>query len=101
MRAPSVVAVEFDPVGASSDLITHGANKTIDAIGFLRALRNSPFRDEPGAVRGSCNDGACRNKHTRTRNDSLLDRLLQLYIGVASAFGSEITNGSETCHERR
>src|SRR5581483_5478679 len=38
--SPTVVAVEFDPVGAVADLVAHDAGEAVDTIRLLSALRN-------------------------------------------------------------
>src|SRR5688572_4896180 len=77
-RSPSIVAVELDPIGPSADLIAHGADKAVDAIGFLGALRYAPFRSEAfRRVTSGSDDRARGSEHSGTGNDSLLDSLLQ------------------------
>ena len=50
-RAPAVVAVELDPVGAVADLVAHHADQAIDAVGLFAALRHAPLgREALGAV---------------------------------------------------
>ena len=34
-RAPTIVAVKLDPVGAVANLIAHDAGEAVDAVGFL------------------------------------------------------------------
>ncbi len=100
-RAPAVVAVELDPIGAVADLVAHHAREAIDAVGFFGALRDAPFeRESLGGVAAGGDDGARRGEHARTRNDALVHGLLELDIGVAGALGAQVAHGGEAGHER-
>src|ERR1035437_409255 len=93
-RAPTVVAVELDPIGAVADLIAHHADERARSIGFLGALRDAPFeRESLGAVRAGGDDGARRGEHAGTGNDALVDGLLEFDSGVAGALGAEVAHG--------
>ncbi len=100
-RAPAVIAVELDPVGAVADLVAHYAGQAVDAVGLFRALRHAPFeREALGSVAAGGDDGARGGEHARAGNDALLDRLLQFDIGVARAFGAQVADGGEAGHQR-
>ena len=100
-RAPAVVAVELDPIGAVADLIAHHADQRVDAVGFLGALRDAPFeRESLGGVSSGGDDGAGGGEQAGTGNDALIDGLFELHIGVAGALGAQVAHGGEAGHER-
>ena len=102
MRAPSVIAVKLDPVGAVADLVAHDAGKAVDAIGFLGPLRDAPFkRVALRTVAAGSDDRARGRKHAGTGNDALLDSLLEFYVGVSGALGAKIANRREARHQCR
>src|SRR6267142_536841 len=99
-RTPAIVRIDLDPVRTSSDLIAHNANEVF-AIRFFGPLRHTPLGRITLRAVASCRHYRPRhNKHSRTWNDGLVDRLLQPHIRIPRALGSEIANRRVARHER-
>src|SRR6185436_20118891 len=99
--SPAIVRIELDDVGAGRDL---PADSTHDVFArcFFGALRHfdaglETFR----SVRTAGDDRARCDQHARTRDDPLIDGLLQADIGKAGAFGAEVAYGREPGHQSR
>ena len=76
-RPPTVIGVNFDPVGPFPNLLANYPGQAVDTVGFFGALGYIPFRCETfWSVTAGGDDGPSSNQQTRSGNDSLLDRLL-------------------------
>src|SRR5207247_4089865 len=93
--------VYLDPVGAYPDLVAQETREAVDAVRFLRALRDVPFGDELRLVAAGRDDGFRRCQDARAGNEALVDRLFQLDVRVLRAFGAEISDRGEAGQERR
>src|SRR5271165_5034096 len=101
IRTPAVIAIEFDPIRAMPDLVAHDTDEAVYAVSLFSALRHAPLeRKALGAVASGGDDRAGRSQDARTRNNSLLYRLLQFDVGISRAFSSEIANRGEAGQQR-
>src|SRR6185369_8940163 len=99
-RAPTIVGIDFYPIGALSNLLTHHARQTVD-VGFFRALWHVPFGCITFWTITSGRDNRTRGYlQARAGNDSLLDRLSQSHVGIPGPFGPQITQRGEAGHQR-
>src|SRR4030095_3140221 len=96
VRPPTIIGIDLDPVGALADLVAHHASEPVHSVRFLGALRDLELRGEPlRSIASGRDDRARYHDHARARNDSLLDRALETYVCVTSAFGAEVANRRE------
>jgi hypothetical protein len=103
VRAPAIVRVKLDPVGAVLDLLAHDTRHIIGAARLLCALRNvvGVFgRETFRRILSDPHDGLRHHLHARAWYDSLIDRLLEPYVRVAGAFGAKVAHCGETRHQR-
>src|SRR5262249_16248345 len=101
VRAPAVVAIQLDPVGAVADLVAHHARALLDAGGLLRALGGvEGVARAARAVAAGGDDGARRGDDARARHDALLDRVLELHVAGERALGAEVARGGDAGLER-
>ena len=99
-RPPAVVGVDLHPVGAVADLVAHDPHERA-VVGLFGALRHAPVeRVASGAVTAGGDDGACGDQQPRAGHDALLDRLLQLDVGVAGALGAQVAQRREAGQQR-
>lgn len=81
-----------------TDLVAHDAREVV-RIGFLGTLWNAEFRSEAlRGVRAGRDNGARGGEDPGTGNNPLRDGLAKFDLGIAGAFGSEITDGREAGH---
>src|SRR5207253_5761285 len=91
----------LDPLRALADLAAYYAFHRFDAVRLFGALRHVPFRRVPfRSIAAGGDNGARRDEHPRTGDDSLIDRLLETDVGVAGALRAEIADRREAGHER-
>ena len=104
VRAPAVVGVHLDPVGAVPGLLAHGANHLGDAARLLRALRRAAQSGAQPArrrtVAGGGHDGARRHEQARAGDQALLDGALQRDVGVPRALGAQVAQRGEAGQQR-
>src|SRR5207237_6948825 len=95
-RAPAVIGVKFYPVRAFANLFAHDTRQAVDAVRLFRALRHIPFRSVAfRSITSARDDRARRYKQPRSRNYSLIHRLLQSDVSVTRALGAEIAERRE------
>jgi len=96
----AAVDVNFDPVGAATDLLP---NRFADLVGAVGVLHPPGKWDLPGEaarrVFPSRGEGARRNVHSRAPDDPAGDRLFQVDVGVHRPFGADVTDGREALVE--
>ncbi len=98
--SPAVVGIELDPIGSVSDLIAHDADQ-LCAVSFFGALRDAPLRSVAlGAVSACGDDGSGGCQDAGAGNNVLCDRLFELDVGIACAFGAQLAYGGEAGRER-
>src|SRR5206468_1458806 len=81
--------------------IAHGFDEAVDAIGFLHTLGYPPFETEAlWRVTAGGADGPGGGEDARAGDDALIHGLFDFDIGVAGAFGAEVSDGGKACHQR-
>jgi len=84
------------------NLVAHRTHQAIDAVGFLDTLRHAPLQREAlRRIAPRDPNRLCRRQNPRARNDALLNRLLQLHIGIARAFRTQVAHRREPGHQSR
>ena len=103
VRADEVttVRINFDPVSAKADLLAHGLAAILSAVHHLHAVRHRHFRriSQQWISAGNVH-GARGDPHARPGNDSVIDGLLQVDVGVTCAFCFQIADGSKPILKR-
>ncbi len=101
VRAGAVVGVELDPVGAHGRLLADGGRHLRLPAHLLRALRQVEVGAEallrPVGTGG--HDRPRRHEQPWPRHHPLVDRPLQLHVGVAGALGAQVPLGGEAAHQ--
>src|SRR5438105_14876777 len=99
--SPTGIGVDLDPSRAMLDLIADRSRDAINTVGLLRALRHLDARREAaGPIRSRRDDRARGDEEARSRNDPLIDRLLEADVGVTGAFRPEVAKRRESRFQR-
>src|SRR5438309_9220539 len=82
------VGIYLDPVSAKADLLTHRFAAIFRPIHHLHAVRDGDLRRISQQRISARNiHGARGNFHSWTGNNSVVDGLLQIHVGITRAFG--------------
>jgi hypothetical protein len=98
IRADPVVGIDLDPIGPGPGLLAHGLDHFGHAAGFLRALGQVGLGIvvlAGRAVGAGGHDRPGRHEQARSRDQAVVDRLLQRHVGRADALGAEVAQGGE------
>ena len=95
------IAVHLDPIRAVADLLAHGLPRGVRSVDQLHAVRHLNFRRVPLQRIGAGHiEGARHDHHARAGNHAVVDRLLDVDVGIARALRLQIADGRESVLQR-
>ena len=90
------VRIDFDPVRSVHDLLTYCLARFFRSVYHLDSVRQWHIRRvTQQRISAGHIQRASRNLHARPGNHAAIDRVAEVHIGIARAFGFDIANGSE------
>src|SRR5579885_2482114 len=97
----SAIYVDLDPIGAVGDLFAHRFTAFFGAVAKLHSMWHvNSIRVSLERICACHIEGACSHLHSRAGDDTCLDEVLDVHVGIESAFSFEVTNGGEAVIER-
>src|SRR6185369_5093144 len=97
----TAVRIDFDPVSAKADLLTHGLARIVRPVNNLNAVRHRDvWRIAEQWISAGDIHSAGGYFHARPGNYSAIDGFFQINVSIARALGLKIADGGKAVIER-